>query len=673
MSKGQWISVIFLLSLLSLSLQTFPEDKIKRSLISAVRTAESEMMQQLALNEKLFRSGIDGDKHKFDHKRMHSMFQFMKKSRQMDSNIAEMLLQATQMLSRSLEIPLEDLKRFRDFGAKWLAVTSPFCKPRLPVCDVKALYRTIDGSCNNRQHPTWGMSDRDQLRFLPPDYDDGISVPRQFGFTGTPLPSPRLISNTIHKALKSRDLRDVTDTMMVMQWGQLLDHDILDTPVMQGERKQINQATAYIDASYLYGADSETSKKLRAFKRGFLKMTKDGLFAPHEDQFNCVKKQANSYCMKSGDERLHVVPGLAAIQILMLREHNRIARILGSINKQWNDEKIYQETRKIVIAINQHITYAEYLPKILGRQTMKKFSLYSTEKGFNTVYDSSKDATISNVFGAAAFRFGHSQITHNIGMISYNNSFRSTNIEATFNKPSLLFTDNNLGTDNINRWLCQEKGGKADRFLDAGVRDKLFFDEDGKSFDLASLNIQRGRDHGIPGYNAWRNWCGLPVASHFGTGAGGLVDIDSDVAERLKHLYSDPNDIDLFTGGLSEHHVHEGRVGPTFACIIGRQFHNLKRGDRFWYENNFRKIGFTEDQLNEIKKIKLSHLICRNTNTIYMARNAFNVKSIRNPFTLCYTYDDLDFGLWKANKPRRTLKFLYPPILPMMHLLPVFG
>lgn len=58
-----------------------------------------------------------------------------------------------------------------------------------------------------------------------------------------------------------------------------------------------------------------------------------------------------------------MVPGLSAILIVMLREHNRIADVLADLNPHWQDETIFQETRKIIAAINQQITYTEYLPK----------------------------------------------------------------------------------------------------------------------------------------------------------------------------------------------------------------------------------------------------------------------------------------------------------------------
>ena len=81
-------------------------------------------------------------------------------------------------------------------------------------------------------------------------------------------------------------------------------------------------------------------------------------------------------------------------------------------------------------------------------------------------------------------------------------------------------------------------------------------------------------------------------------------------------VYSSVEDIDLFTGGLSESPLPGALVGPTFACIIGIQFQKLKKCDRFWYENNDASIRFSEAQLTQIRKITLAKVVCENCDII---------------------------------------------------------
>ena len=52
-----------------------------------------------------------------------------------------------------------------------------------------------------------------------------------------------------------------------------------------------------------------------------------------------------------------------------------------------------------------------------------------------------------------------------------------------------------------------------------------------------------------------------------------------------EYFLRSPWDIDLFTGGLLEKPVTGGTLGPTFECIIGKQFQRLKVGDRFWFQS----------------------------------------------------------------------------------------
>uniref|UniRef100_T1JID4 Peroxidase n=1 Tax=Strigamia maritima TaxID=126957 RepID=T1JID4_STRMM len=76
------------------------------------------------------------------------------------------------------------------------------------------------------------------------------------------------------------------------------------------------------------------------------------------------------------------------------------------------------------------------------------------------------------------------------------------------------------------------------------------------------------------------------------------------------------DDIDLFPAGIAEYRVEGAIVGPVFSCILAQQFRNLRKGDRFWYENGGHKGAFTPVQLEEIRKGSLARLFCDNFNNV---------------------------------------------------------
>ena len=88
-----------------------------------------------------------------------------------------------------------------------------------------------------------------------------------------------------------------------------------------------------------------------------------------------------------------------------------------------------------------------------------------------------------------------------------------------------------------------------------------------------------GRDHGLPGYTKYREYCGGSVLSYWSQDTG-PEDITQRDWDNMKSVYKYVQDIDAFTGAMSEKAVDGGLVGATLACIIGKQFKALMEGDR---------------------------------------------------------------------------------------------
>lgn len=399
-------------------------------------------------------------------------------------------------------------------------------------------------------------------------------------------------------------------------------------------------ATSYLDASFLYGSSETQNNKLRG-RNGFLLRTDDGNLPTKPAAFAdpCVKTVQIDRCPFAGDSRVSEAPNLHVNHLVWVREHNRIARFLNKLNKNWNNEKIFQETRKIIIAMWQHIIYNEHLPNVVGKKTMKQFGLLSTNSGFNDVYSSSIDASIRNGFAVGAYRFGHSQVVKEQSLLADDYTTLTVNkLEENFFNPHILQTNNGSNIEDLARWLTYTPSMKVDIFLVDSLRSKLFKNIGQAGEDLMSRNIQRGRDQGIPGYNRWRQFCGLNKFVNFKQ--------FGDAGTKLQQLYNDVDEVDLMVGGLLED-SNDGVVGKTFSCIIGQQFQLLKTGDRFWYERGGQDFSFTEEQLNSIKAGSLlSRVFCRNFNLSKIQRDIFTPGQ-ESTLTDCGNLPEIDLNLWK--------------------------
>lgn len=165
-----------------------------------------------------------------------------------------------------------------------------------------------------------------------------------------------------------------------------------------------------------------------------------------------------------GDVRVNVVPNLGSVHLLFLRYHNYIAGQIVTLNPSWDDETLYQETRATVTAILQHVVYKEYLPLVVGDEVMAEYGLNPSPAGYNTVYDEDINLSTRNAFAAAAFRFGHSQVTNH--QKHYNKTYfeiASLNIEDTYHSPHFCVYNGGTSSEGILRWQLAEQAAKSDR------------------------------------------------------------------------------------------------------------------------------------------------------------------------------------------------------------------
>jgi len=435
----------------------------------------------------------------------------------------------------------------------------------------------------------------------------------------------------------------------------------------------MNQITGFLDGSSVYGSDEEDEEALRDYKGGLLKTYRpddnsDRILLPQDEaedvKDECeieegVQDSENRKCFKAGDSRSNEQPGLTVYHTVWLREHNRLASQLAYLNPHWDDERLYQEARRIVIAEIQHITYLEWLPIVLGKTAMTQHTILPVTVGYSDRYDAAVNPSIINSFAAAAFRFGHTLVQGLLNLVEEQVLERMTvsaiPLSSTFFNPELMYVPGEL--DKFLVGLATQPRQKMDNVVSEQLTNHLF---QGKvndfGMDLVALNIQRGRDHGLPGYNSFREVCGLGRVNSFDL----LADlIPVKIVERLKLLYAHVDDIDLFVGGISETAEAESLLGPTFRCIVADQFTRLQVGDRYFYDQGDSNPGkFSPHQLVEIRKSNLARVHCDNGDSIkYMQPLSFRKQSQLNPLVPCdaITIPRINLLPWKEG-----LQFISP-------------
>jgi Animal haem peroxidase len=543
---------------------------------------------------------------------------------------------------------------------------------------VRAENRTIDGTGNNVSLPSRGAANTPFIRngYKSQFFGTDAALP-----TETQRANARDISNAISAQSASvPSARHLSN--YIWAWGQFLTHDTdLSTTsngptvngtapiaihlaadplgpnaipftranfsgsVTSGERTPINEITTFIDGSNVYGSNATRAAALRTDGGLGAKLVTDaGDLLPRNTaglpNENNGPLPANQLFL-AGDIRSNENSLLTSLHTIFAREHNRLIDLIRNVQPGLNDEQQYQLARQLVGAEVQAITYRGFLPALLGNgATVPKAEQY--------LYNAQTDPSITTAFSHAAFRFGHSAVTSQLRLVDASDAAAgSLAIRDMFYNPNLIGNDPTK-VDQLLRGAATQHSEEVDALVVDDLRNFLFGPPGAGGLDLASLNIQRGRDAGLPSVNNLGRTFNFSFISSFSQ-----LTSDPNVAQALSTLYGNVENMDMWVAGLAQDHAADASVGAIFKGIIENQFRRLRDGDRLFYRGTSAGL-YNNGTLNpaiaaivDLDRITLADVIEANTSIAHLQENVFFVPTAGD-FNGDGKVDAADYVVWRS-------------------------
>jgi hypothetical protein len=502
--------------------------------------------------------------------------------------------------------------------------------------------RSVDGSHNDLDHPSMGMAGARFGRNIP--LDSVLSVTRDELMEPNPREvSRRLLTrspflpaesiNTLAAAWLQFMIRDwfthgEGDTSRLVDIPLPIGDDWYENPMRipriktdpsrpddaEGPITTLNEVTHWWDGSSLYGSSMEEQARVRSGLDGKLRVTEDGrLPLPDDPELDPT--------MRAG-----FWTGLGMLMTLFVREHNAVCDRLKADYPHWDDEELFQRARLVVAALMAKIHTAEWTPAVISHPT--------------TVY-----ALRANWFGVAGERiartFGRISDSEVISGIPgaptehYGVPFSLTEeFTSVYRMHPLLPDDFDLrsvhGDTPLKQCIFRELAGPqfkeivktyalGDLFYSFGTTHPgaivlrnypRFLQEyerpDGKLIDLASTDIVRIRELGVPRYCEFRRLMHLAAPRSFAE----LTD-DAALAAEMADLYGDIEKVDLMVGLFAEKRPAGFAFSDTAFRIFILMASRRLNSDRF-FTRDFRPEIYSPTGLqwvrdNDMRTVLLRH------------------------------------------------------------------
>ncbi len=445
-------------------------------------------------------------------------------------------------------------------------------------------------------------------RHLPPD--------PEFNREGNLPPVEEL--KVLFQKIDNKTRYSDKSTLLFPYWVQWFTDSFLR---IDRENRFQNTSNHQIDLCNVYGLTRKQTNLLRSFAGGKFKTQKlqrqdgveeeyplfyysdpeqgiidpqfEGLHQPlNEEQRLSSQLKANIFAM--GVERANVQIGYVMLNTLCIREHNRICDLLAKSYPSWDDERLFQTARNIVMVIVLNIIMEEYIFHI----TPYNFNFFADPESFT--HESWYRENWMAIEFSLVYRW-HSALPE-----TFKYDGKDTPMaQSLWNNQMLI----NQGLGALMEETCSQPGTRIGLFntpdfpvkkTETGV--ETFID----ATELATIKL--GRTAQLASYNDYREMCGFPRVTAFNQITG-----DEYAQKKLKELYGDVDKIEFFVGLYAEDVRENSTIPPLVARLIGidafsQALTNPLLNYNIFKEETFSPVGW--EIINSTKTV--SDLVNRN-------------------------------------------------------------
>ena len=409
-------------------------------------------------------------------------------------------------------------------------------------------------------------------------------------------------------------------TLLFPYWVQWFTDGFLRTDI---HNRLKNTSNHHIDLSPVYGLTRDATHKLRSFQGGKLKSQiingeeyplfyyddpKTGTVKPEfaglYEPLGSEKRQSPEHKAKlfaMGVERANVQIGYVILNVLCLREHNRICDQLAKVYPTWDDERLFQTARNILIVLVMKIVIDEYINHI----TPYHFNFITDP----TVFTNEKWYRLNwmTLEFSLVYRW-HSALPETL----IHDGKEMPMVASLWNNQLLI--DKGLGA--VFEETCTQKATRIGLFN----TPEFLID----STELPS--VQLGRDAQLASYNDYRELCKFPRVTQFNQ-----ITSDPDTQALLKKLYGHVDNVEFYVGLYAEDVRKNSALPPLIGRLVGidafsQALTNPLLAENIFNEQTFSKIGLT---------------IIENTNTLSELLNR-NVPQTNKTYRVTFYQDGSD-------------------------------